>query len=77
MASVPRRLSLVRFVSVRSQKGLRAASAHHPFKKTAVYVFLGEIPNVPGHCVVIDAKIGKVYSGYHTENFREIPPDET
>ena len=48
----------------------------YPFTPKGVYVFLGEIPNMPGHCVVIDHKTGQVHSGYHTENFVEIPPDE-
>lgn len=40
------------------------------------YVFLGVIPNIPGHCVVTDHRTGRVYSGYHTENFVEIPEDD-
>ena len=41
-----------------------------------VYVFFGDIPNMPGQCVVADHKSGRVYSGYHTESFAEVPPDE-
>ena len=40
------------------------------------HVFLGEIANMGGHCVVADARTGRVYAGYHTENFAEIPRDE-
>jgi hypothetical protein len=29
-----------------------------------------------GHCVVADHKTGRVYSGYHTENFVELSEDE-
>jgi hypothetical protein len=32
---------------------------------------------MPGHCVVADMKTGKLYSGYHTERFVQIPDDET
>jgi len=48
----------------------------YPFRKDGLYVFLGEIPNMTGHCVVVDHKTGVVHSGYHTENFVEIPEDE-
>ena len=41
-----------------------------------VYVFLGEIPNMPGHCVVLNHKSGKIFSGYHIENFKELKEDE-
>lgn len=47
----------------------------HPFEKNKPYVFLGEITQMPGHCVA-DYKTGQLYSGYHTENFEEIPEDE-
>ena len=32
---------------------------------------------MPDHCVVMDYKTGKVYSGYHTNNFVEVPDNET
>ena len=40
-------------------------------------IFFGEIPNMPGHCVVMSHITGNMYSGYHTENFREMDEDET
>ena len=46
------------------------------FKKKHPYVFFGEIPNMPGHCVVIDHYTGEIFSGYHTEDFIEIPEEE-
>jgi hypothetical protein len=42
----------------------------NPFGKDTMFIYLGEIPNMPGHCVVIGHGSGKVYSGYHTEDFR-------
>lgn len=41
---------------------------HFPWKSGDSLLFLGEISNMPGHCVIAD-KSGKVYYGYHTENF--------
>jgi hypothetical protein len=52
---------------------------HHkkyPFTEKGVYLFFGEIPNMPGHCVVADHRTGQIYSGYHTENFVELDEDE-
>jgi hypothetical protein len=48
-----------------------------PFKPAKAYLFLGEIPNMPGHCVVADIKTGRLLTGYHTSNFVEVPDDET
>ena len=70
----PRRSSLVRFSVERlSSRDVKL----YPFKPSKTDVVLGEIPNMPGHCVVADVKTGRVWAGYHTENFQEIPEDET
>ncbi len=67
----PRKLSLVKFEDKRfREKGSRK----NPFKQGRPYVFLGE--NVPGHCIVADHRTGRVYSGFHTENFVELSEDE-
>ena len=38
-------------------------------------LFLGQIPNMPGHCVVVD-KHGRVSFGWHVENFVELTEEE-
>lgn len=40
------------------------------------YIFLGEITNMPGHCVICSYDTGKIYSGYHTDNFVVVPENE-
>jgi len=45
--------------------------AGYPFKPECRYIYLGEIPNFRGHCIVMDDN-GKHYVGYHTENFIEL-----
>ena len=67
MRKNPRKLALVKFVGPRS--GAK-------FKAEQVFVFLGEIANMPGHCVVADHFTGKIFSGYHTENFVELKDHE-
>jgi hypothetical protein len=73
-AALPRQYSLVRF-----RFDLSPAEYHdkYPFTPDGVYVFFGDIPNMPGHCVVSDHKSGRMYSGYHTEMFAELDPEET
>jgi hypothetical protein len=39
------------------------------------YLFMGEITNMPGHCIVVD-KIGKTRWGYHTDNFHLLTDEE-
>ncbi len=65
----PRKLSLVKFVGSPRDK-------HMPFKTTSTYLFLGEVVQMPGHCVVADVETGRIWSGYHTDNFRELPKDD-
>ena len=48
----------------------------YPFKESGAYIFFGEIPNMPGHCIVCDED-GKVYIGYHTDHFEELSDEET
>lgn len=64
---LPRQYSLVRYVS----------PVRRPFRDGQVFIFFGEILNMPGHCIVADHKTGKLYSGYHIERFMQIPDDET
>jgi len=40
------------------------------------FIYLGEIPNMPGHCVVAGNWTGRIYSGYHIENFRVATEEE-
>ena len=70
----PRPLSLVRF-----RYDLLPKKSHkkYPFIEGRAYVYFGEIPNMAGHCVVMDHRTGQFFSGYHVENFTEIPEDET
>lgn len=40
------------------------------------YIYFGEIPNMPQHCVVMNRQ-NKFTIGMHTYNFRELTEDET
>ena len=48
----------------------------YPFIPKRPYIFFGEIPNMEGHCIVMDHATGEFYSGFHIENFVEICEDE-
>jgi hypothetical protein len=74
MSKRPRKLSLVRFKEESVPKGL---PRKYPFRKERTYVFFGEIPNMPRHCVVADQKTGQLHSGFHTDNFAELSMEET
>lgn len=71
--NMPRPLSLVRFSADDLPKEYRNM---YPFDEDGLYIFIGEIPNMPGHCVVMDHPTGKLHSGYHCEHFTEITEDE-
>jgi len=42
----------------------------HRFGNDKMFIYLGEIPNMEGHCVVAGYSSGRLYSGYHPENFQ-------
>ena len=43
-------------------------------KKCRHILFLGEIPNMGGHCVLV-TEFGNIKIGYHTESFVELDED--
>ncbi len=45
-------------------------------KRDDIFVYLGEISNMRGHVVVAGHVSGKIYSGYHDDNFVELTEDE-
>ena len=69
----PRQYSLIR---LRDWYKEFVKENNHPIGKPEVFIYFGEIPNMLGHCVVMDHSSGKFFSGYHIENFEEIPEDE-
>lgn len=59
---IPRNFSLVK-------------SKHDFGDNNKIFIFLGEIPNMPDHCIVA-RKDGSFLFGYHTDNFVELTEDE-
>jgi len=41
-----------------------------------IFVFLGEIPQAHGHCMLVDLTTGLISGLWHTSNFREATEDE-
>ena len=70
---IPRQYSLVYFDH--DSFPLTFDTSSYPFMRKRAYLFLGEIANMPEHCVVVGDH-GKIIAGYHTENFVEIPPED-
>lgn len=53
-------------------KGAKASD--YPFQEGEHYLFMAEITNMPGHCVISDNC--RVYWGYHTDSFYMINPED-
>lgn len=69
----PRMFSLVKAV-----ENFQEEDPSYPFQRDEHLVYLGEIPNMPGHCVVAKfnrPKLGEIIVGYHTDNFKELDQD--
>ena len=47
----------------------------YPFEPGEVLLFLGEVRQMPGHCIVVNKK-GQTWWGYHTVNFLALEDDE-
>lgn len=47
----------------------------HPISKEKTLIYLGEIPNMPGHGIFL-GDAGQKYIGYHTDSFRELTSEE-
>ena len=41
-----------------------------------VFIYLGEIPNMIGHCSLINIHNGEVVIGYHIDSVRELTDEE-
>lgn len=74
---VPRQYSLVKvaqwYLDFLKEKKIQDC----PLSQEKTFIYLGEIPNMREHCVVVGLKTGKVFSGYHIEDFVELTEDET
>ena len=46
------------------------------FPKDDVFVFMGELEQMKGHCILCNYKTGKIICGYHTDDFIALIDDE-
>jgi len=65
--SIPQ-YSMVIFNSMLSE----GTENQYPLKEEHPYIYFGEIPNMPGHSIVMDFASGEFFNGYHTEHFEEV-----
>jgi len=68
----PRKLSLVKFDFTNLPEKYHS---QYPFKKNESILFLGEIPQMKGHCVVARSD-GTLSWAWHTDNFVELTKEE-
>ena len=48
----------------------------YPFSIYQTFVMIGEIEQMPGHCIVIENGTGAVHTCFHTDDFIELTEDE-
>ena len=75
--SSPRQYSLLRVFKWYRKFLAEKRDSESPLAQESTFVYLGEIPNMKGHCLVAGHKSGRVVSGYHIEDFEEIDENET
>ncbi len=74
--NTPRQYALVKVVEIMKIWLTENGHKDSPLLEEDVFVFLGEIPNMPEHCVISGYKSGKILSGHHTSNFIELAEGE-
>lgn len=56
---------------------VESGNKNHDLLKSSFFIYLGEIPNMPGHCVVAEhGNKGRILSGFHTEDFEVVPLED-
>ena len=75
MRRAPRQYSLVK-IDPKHKQWLESNASDSILLKEEAFVYLGEIPNMPDHCIIAGQKSRKIYSGYDITNFIELTEDE-
>ena len=56
------------------------SEVHHYYLKifdfNEAFLYMGDISQMDGHCVLCSLKTGKILTGYNTENFIALTEDE-
>ena len=73
MSKKLRKLSLV---TLKEKWAADSSAKKLPFIKDMPLVFLGEIRGMPEHGLFVGHRSGRVYSGFHTFQFRELRAHE-
>jgi hypothetical protein len=71
--------SLVRFDPTTLNKEYQSGPSYDTFYKLhegKTYIYLGDIVQAPGHCILADMDTGKIEAWYHADNFKELTEDE-
>lgn len=76
MDNTPRQYALVKLTDFMKDWLRDNDQTDSPLLSEDIFIFHGEIPNMPEHCVVSGHKSGKVLSGYDTCNFIELSDSE-
>lgn len=71
----PKQYEAVVFDPYWNVKGVKWENLEHPLKKGELVYYLGEIPNVEGHCIVATYD-GRVVPMIHPEDLRKAREDE-
>ena len=73
---MPKKLRKLSLVTLRKKWTADKFAKKLPFIKDLPLVFLGEIRGMPEHGVFVGYRSGRVYSGFHTFQFRELRSKE-
>jgi hypothetical protein len=71
--TVPRQYSICKF----SDKHLPGEyQGQYPMAQDALYIFLGEIPNMSGHCIAMNKDTKKIHVAWPCDLFTELTDDD-
>jgi hypothetical protein len=53
-----------------------AYAREYPFTVKDRFIYLGDVVQMPGHCVVVRIEDGQMFCCYHTDDFVKVPKKE-
>ena len=54
----------------------REYQGQYPMAKDAFYIFMGEIPNMMGHCIAMNKDTKEIHVAWHCDLFHEITDED-
>jgi len=73
MSKTPRQYSICKFSDAHYPLEYQR---QYPMTTDQLYIFMGEIPNMLGHCIVMNKDTKEIHVAWHCDLFKELSDDD-